>query len=511
MKKLVIRSLENHKTREIKEEEIFRNFLENFPLSIFILRPDKTIYDCNNIAELYLLKSKKELRGQNFFTIFFSKSSNIDIETLDEMIFNIINFDLNKIIEFEYIDYKDEKFFEKGFFSPVKFGQNKFILVILQDITATKLADNIIKEEYRRLKELDKVKKQMTAETTEKLKSPLHIMANAAELLLNLYKDKLDTKAIELLEMIQRGGERSMDLVGKMIDISRIESQEFKLEKQTESLIEIIRDSVDEAMATQQQKQKQDFFINFDVLEDLYAEVDKTRIRQVIKDLLLTVMENTPEKSKIRISLQKKGKYANISIKNIFEETLTGEDKREIEQILDSHESLFGFHYSKVIVELHGGQVVTQSMGKDKGSAFNITLPITNWSDLLIHLYIIYKSGLLIYDHSFIGKENQDSSLISGGIIGMLIMLKEIIHGETQIRTIDHGDRKLIFETNKTEDIIFALLVKENLIVFKRRLDALIEHFDDIYKELIDDIENTSLIMNYWENLDDLVNDYFKE
>ncbi len=504
MKKLVIHSLENHKTREIKEEEIFRNFLENFPLSIFILRPDKTIYDCNNVAELYLLKSKKKLRGQNFFNIFFSKSSNIDIETLDEMVFNIINFDLNKIIEFEYIDYKDEKFFEKGFFSPVKFGKNKFILVIIQDITATKLADNIIKEEYKRLKDLDKVKKQMTAETTEKLKSPLHIMSNAAELLLNLYKDKLDTKATELLEMIQRGGERSMDLVGKMIDISRIESQEFKLEKQTESLIEIIRDSVDEVMA----QQMQDFFINFDVLEDLYAEVDKKRIRQVIKDLLLTVMENTPKKSKIRISLQKNGKYAKISIKNIFEETFTGE---ETEQILDSQESLFGFHYSKVIVEMHGGQVTTQSMGKDRGSAFNITLPIKKWSDLLIHLYIIYKSGLLIYDHSFIGKENQDSSLISGGIVGTLIMLKEIIHGETQIRTIDHGDRKLMFETNKTEDIIFVLLVKENLIVFKRRLDALIERFDIAYKDLIDDIENTSLIMNYWENLDDLINDYFKE
>ena len=504
MKRIGISSLESNKTREIKEEEIFRNFLENFPLSIFILRPDKTIYDCNSVAELYLLKSKKELRGQNFFNIFFSKSSNIDIETLDEMVFNIINFDLNKIIEFEYVDYKDEKFFEKGFFSPVKFGRNKFILVIIQDITATKLADNIIKDEYKRLKDLDKVKKQMTAETTEELKSPLHIMSNAAELLLNLYKDKLDTKAIELLEMIQRGGERSMDLVGKMIDISRIESQEFKLEKQTESLIEIIRDSVDEVMA----QQTQYFFINFDVLEDLYAEVDKKRIRQVIKDLLLTVMENTPKKSKIRISLQKNGKYAKISIKNIFEETFTGE---ETEQILDSQESLFGFHYSKVIVEMHGGQVITQSMGKDRGSAFNITLPIKKWSDLLIHLYIIYKSGLLIYDHSFIGKENQDSSLISGGIIGTLIMLKEIMRGETHIRTIDHGDRKLMFETNKTEDIIFVLLVKENLIVFKRRLDALIERFDDDYKELIDDIENTSLIMNHWENLDELVNDYFEE
>ena len=504
MKKIGISSLESNKAQEIKEEEIFRNFLENFPLSIFILTPDKTIYDCNSVAELYLLKSKKELRGQNFFTIFFKKSSNIDMETLDEMVFNIINFDLNKIIEFEYIDYKDETFFEKGFFSSVKFGQNKFILVIIQDITATKLADNIIKDEYKRLKDLDKVKMQMTAETTEELKSPLHIMSNAAELLLNLYKDKLDTKATELLEMIQRGGERSMDLVGKMIDISRIESQEFKLEKQTESLIEIIRDSVDEVMA----QQTQDFFINFDVLEDLYAEVDKKRIRQVIKDLLLTVMENTPKKNKIRISLQKNGKYAKISIKNIFEEPFIGE---ETEQILDSQESLFGFHYSKVIVEMHGGQVITQSMGKDRGSAFNITLPIKKWSDLLIHLYIIYKSGLLIYDHSFIGKENQDSTLISGGIIGMMIMLKEIIHGETQIRTIDHGDRKLMFETNKTEDIIFALLVKENLIVFKRRLDALIEHFDDVYKELIDDIENTSLIMNYWENLDDLVNEYFKE
>jgi len=244
----------------------------------------------------------------------------------------------------------------------------------------------------------------------------------------------------------------------------------------------------------------------------VYAEVDKKRIGQVIKDILLNVMENSSRNTKIRISMQKNDIYANISIKNIFEDPFKGDEKRETIQIVDSQESIFGFHYSKVMIEMHGGQIVTHSLGKDKGYAFNLTLPIKKWSDLLIHLYIIYKSGLLIYDHSFIGKsENQDSTLISGGIIGMLIMLKEIIHGETQLRTIDHGDRKLMFETNKTGDIIFALLVKENLIVFKRRLDALIEYFDDIYKELIDDIENTSLIMNYWENLDDIVNEYFEE
>jgi len=137
-------------------------------------------------------------------------------------------------------------------------------------------------------------------------------------------------------------------------------------------------------------------------------------------------------------------------------------------------------------------------------------LPIKIWTDLLIHIYIIYNTGLLLYDRPFVERiKKYDSNLISGIIIGMLTILKEVVQGEKQIRTIDHGDRKLMFQTNNTKDIIFALVVKEDLIVFQRKLDALIKEFDKDYKDLVKNINQTSCNMSNWENLESLILKYF--
>jgi hypothetical protein len=176
-----------------------------------------------------------------------------------------------------------------------------------------------------------------------------------------------------------------------------------------------------------------------------------------------------------------------------------------------SQESLLGFHFSKEIVERHGGQILIDSEGINKGIKFIIRLPLKNWRESLMHIYIIHKHGIPLYDHAFlIETDIHDSTIISGGIIGMITILKEIMKGEKQIRIIDHGDRKLMFKTNKTKDIIFALVIKEDLTVFHKRLEALIEEFDKDYKDLVKDIKNTCFVMENWENLKFIVKKYFE-
>ena len=42
------------------------------------------------------------------------------------------------------------------------------------------------------------------------------------------------------------------------------------------------------------------------------------------------------------------------------------------------------------------------------------------WHESLLHLYIVHKSGMLIYDHEFLKEAGKlDSNLVSGGIIGL--------------------------------------------------------------------------------------------
>jgi type IV secretory pathway VirB2 component (pilin) len=132
------------------------------------------------------------------------------------------------------------------------------------------------------------------------------------------------------------------------------------------------------------------------------------------------------------------------------------------------------------------------------------------WSNYLIHMYIIHDSGILLYEHSFITEqENISADLKAGGIIGVKNILKEIIRGEKEVRTIDHGDRKLILKFNDSGRVIFTLVVKQELIVLRKKLDLLIEDFDKNYGQFTDDISLTGIDMRIFKPIKYLARKYF--
>ena len=491
-----------------ESEEEFRTLVKTSPYSIILLDSNKIIYDCNSVAELYLNKPKEELIDKNFFEIFPTITNKI--YSIDEFIHNIFYYNLSEIIEFEYIPDGSNKVWVQAFFSLVEIWKKKFIRIILQDITERKLAENIITEENERLRKLDQFKTQLTTQTSEELKSPLNNMFNASQTLLSSYSDKLDENAINLLELIKNGGEKSINLVERIIDISKLESDKFKLNKQTESLIEVINESVNEI---KKNVKKSMINFNLDLSRDLYSEVDKPRIIQVIKDMvLLNIMQNTPKRSEISISLRERKNYVEISIKNSGKILTEKENKRifSSKNYDGLKESLLGMRISKEIVKLHGGQIILESEKNNKDFNYIIRLPIKNLHELLIELYIIYKSGILLHYHQYVKERKKlEADLISGSFIGIMTILKEVSQGEKHIKTIDHGDRKLMFEFNVTKDIIFVLIVREDLTVFRNKLNVFIEEFDKVYKNLMKNIGKAACIVDNWTGIDTLTIKYF--
>lgn len=488
-------------------KELFRNLVENLQFSIFLLEANKNIYDCNTAAELYLKRSKEDFIGENFFDL-FPKSKEV-IDSCDELIYNVINLDLSEIVEFEFINDKANSSVVEVIFSSLKFRNEKFVQVFMKDVTERKLVDNIIREENERLRKMDDLKKHLTAQTSEEMKAPLNDMFDASQTLLVSYKDKLDQNAIKLLEMIKKGGKKSMALVGRIVDISRIETEKIKLRKQVESLVEIISESVDETMI---KIKKLNFTLNLDLVEDLYSEVDKHRIKQVIKDILLHIINKAPKKSEISISLQQNNDFAEIILKN---KDINLKEKEKKNLFSPKHKktqknSSLGLYFAKEIIELHGGQIIIESEGKNEGSKFIIRLPMINWTDLLLHIYIFHNSGILLYDYPFVEiVDKNDSVLISGSLVGMITILKEVVKGEKFIKIIDHGDRKIIFEMDTTNQIIFALIAKENLTIFHQKLLNLINQFDKHYQTLVENIEESCSVTGNWRNLESLIVKHF--
>ncbi len=468
--------------------------LDSFPFSIFILQFDMTVYFCNHVAELYLGVLNSKVQGNSFFNLFtFSANKK---EEVKEIINNVMLINYSEVNELDFINQNGCKTWVEMFFSRINIEGNNFIQVVLLDITERKLADTIIKEENERLRSLNELKKNLTAKTSEELKNPLNVMSKASHLLLETYKDKLDENAIRLLELINNGGETSLNLASKIVDISRIESNELILNKQTENLVEIIKNSLRTVLHNNNQYNS---FIDLDLSEDVYSFIDRSRIEQVLKEILTYIILNTNNDSNLSISLQKVRNFGEILIKTQF--NLGLENKMD-----------YQFHFIKEIIELHHGQMLIESLSGLYKSSIKILLPIKNWKDKVIQLLVLYKYGIPLFDYSFSNHStnSNDSIIVSGGIVGLMTILKVITHGKSPIKYINHGDCTIIFELNKSRDIIFVLIVKEHLKIFEYTLGNLINEFDVIYKDLVKNIETSCSARQNWEEVGLLVEKYFK-
>lgn len=138
------------------------------------------------------------------------------------------------------------------------------------------------------------------------------------------------------------------------------------------------------------------------------------------------------------------------------------------------------------------------------------TLPLKEkeWYESLIHFYVVHKSGLLLYEHEFTKVEGRaESDLVSGGIIGLTTMLSEIVKGKEKLKTIDHGDKKLMFKYSPDREVIFVLLIGEDLIVLRNKLNLFILEFIDEYQEKVEKLQG--VIASEWTGVSELINKHF--
>ncbi len=110
------------------------------------------------------------------------------------------------------------------------------------------------------------------------------------------------------------------------------------------------------------------------------------------------------------------------------------------------------------------------------------------WSDALYHLYVVTESGMLIYDYSFVEEKLATADLVSGGIIGLVTMANEITRGKEKLRTIDHGDKKIMFLWSNNQKVIYVLLAKYELIFLRNKLKEFANDFETHFGNKMDKI-----------------------
>lgn len=267
--------------------------------------------------------------------------------------------------EIEFLRDDKKTFFLRVNASPIK-NKNK------QIIAAVSTIDDITAE-----KELEKRKDDFVNMASHELKTPITSMKIYIEVLLNQIKNFKDPKSTKTLLSIKSQTERLQELVGDLLDMSRIQTGKLHFDKQQFRLDELIKETAEILQKTTTQH-----VFSFKG-EKLLVNADRFRVYQVITNLITNAIKYSPEGKRIKITVKKSNSKAVVSVTDEGIGISKEQQKKIFErlyQVTGPREKTYpglgmGLYISKEIVKRHRGAIWVEGE-KGKGSTFYFSLPI---------------------------------------------------------------------------------------------------------------------------------------
>jgi PAS domain S-box-containing protein len=255
-------------------------------------------------------------------------------------------------------------------------------LISVIDVTDKKQAEQLIIEENQRLLELEELRKDLITRVSHELKTPMTSIFGTIQILLGIFREKLDKDTLKYVNIGYRGCLRLKDLIENLLDSSRLESKKFELRLQKEDLALLIDECVND-MSYLADTRKQIIEINTPYRIDF--EIDRLRFRQVITNIISNAIKNTPREGNIFINLREYNEYIDILVRDNGVGITQKEKERLFEKFgkierygmdldVDIEGIGLGLYISKEIVELHNGRILVESEGRNKGTTFIIRL-----------------------------------------------------------------------------------------------------------------------------------------
>lgn len=182
----------------------------------------------------------------------------------------------------------------------------------------------------------------------------------------------------DFLNRIQRSTDQMHRLIGDLLELAQIEAKTFSVEKNVESLKDVVQPVLD--MVTVQAEAKQ-LKLEIDIPETLpEVACDSHRISQVLCNLIGNAIKFTPEEGKVRVEAKPLEGQVVVSVTD----TGPGIPSDNLLKIFDrfwqadSTKHLgtgLGLAIAKGIVCAHGGRIWADSE-EGKGSTFQFTIPL---------------------------------------------------------------------------------------------------------------------------------------
>jgi len=237
-------------------------------------------------------------------------------------------------------------------------------------------------QEVRREAEAaNRAKDEFLAVLSHELRSPLNAIIGWLSI---LRRTPADVQTAErAFAVIDRNARVQVQLIDDLLDVSRIISGRFKIERAPVDLVVLASEAVDGFSAEAAAKGLQLRTTAKAALLPVLG--DRVRLHQVIGNLVANSLKFTPSGGRIEVRVEQ----ANDKARLIVEDTGEGIDPEALPLIFERftqadsstmrrHGGLgLGLTLVRHLVEAHQGRVGAESAGKGKGTKFTVELPLT--------------------------------------------------------------------------------------------------------------------------------------
>ncbi len=252
-------------------------------------------------------------------------------------------------------------------------GNVRGAISVATDITSRKQIEQKLRDDDRR-------KDEFLATLAHELRNPLAPISHSVDLMRLVGQEPVRRE--ELLDVMRRQVNQLTRLIDDLLDVSRISRGKIQLRCETLDLTAIV-DAAHETVRPAFDAAGHQLQISRAV-ECPRVEGDAARLIQVIANLLGNACKFTPEGGQIRLTLDRDGDQAVVRVcdsgigiaperqADIFE--MFAQLDRSLER---PHSGLgIGLTLAKSLVEMHGGSISVRSEGPNRGSEFEVRLPL---------------------------------------------------------------------------------------------------------------------------------------
>ena len=233
---------------------------------------------------------------------------------------------------------------------------------------------------YKQSMELNQMKDRFLGIAAHDLRSPIAIIMNYLEYLLEGHPGKITESQDNILNKTLKVSEKMLNLVNELLDVNAIEAGRLELKMDAIDLIQYLKECYEENLILSKAK-------SIELVLDLDPELpvivmDPHRIDQVMNNLITNAIKFSYPHTTITLRARVLDQDVSISVQDQGQgipaqevDTLFTEfGKTSVRSTAGEKSTGLGLAIAKRIVGLHGGRIWAESK-VDVGSIFTFTLP----------------------------------------------------------------------------------------------------------------------------------------